>query len=135
MFTFDFRTVSFDPAFSSWLFTPIHGSELKSTRDCPKRARRIRLAVHLECCVTKTSTILRVATGAFFLQIFKSSCPSLHNPPMLERMNGRPGLSVRRRPEASLRGYDSAFIFLVFLKMSSLVVSPSWWKAGRVTSR
>ena len=99
---------------SSELLLVVHGLALKSTNDCPKRALRTLLAVHFECCVTKTSIIRSVAAISFFLQIFKNSWPSLHNPPMLERMKGMQQLSVRRRPEASLWGYDFAFTSLAF---------------------
>ena len=40
----------------------------KSTRDCPKRPRRIRLAVHFACCVTRTSSKCAVAPLLRFLQ-------------------------------------------------------------------
>ena len=81
----------------------------KSTRDCPKSPRRMRRAVHLACCVASTSSKRRVPLLLRFLQRRKKSCPSLQRPPMLVKINGTQKFSLIKRPDASLRGYASAF--------------------------
>lgn len=43
------------------ILTQVQLEPEKSTSDCPKRARRILLAVHFACCVTRTSSRRRVA--------------------------------------------------------------------------
>ena len=76
----------------------------KLIRHCPKRALWTRLAVRLECWVTRTSCIWSALVGLRFLQMRKNSWPSLHKPPMVERMNGRQLLILRSLPCRSLWG-------------------------------
>ena len=103
--------VSWDllPYADSWSWILDQLSDEKSTRDCPKRPRRIRLAVHFACCVTRTSSKCRVAPLLRFLQRRRNSCPSSQSPPMLVRMKGRQKLSLSKRPAESFRGYAFAF--------------------------
>lgn len=87
----------------------------KSTSDCPKSARRIRLAVHFACCVTRTSSKRRVALLFRFLQRSKTKHGwSRQRPPMLVKMKGTQKFSLRRRPDESFRGYAAFFLFSQF---------------------
>ena len=121
----------------------------KSTRDCPKRPRRNRLAVHFACCVTKTSSMCRVAALLRSLQSLKKSWPSSQRPPVLVRMKGRQKFSFCKRPAESFRGYALSKILqkiAVFQRFSSnfgsmlikisqnfAEYSEEWWEIHKIT--
>ena len=77
---------------------------LKFIRLCPKRALCTRLAVHFECCVTRTSCMWSALVELRVLQIRKNSCPSAQRPPIVDKINGIQLLELRSLPAGSLRG-------------------------------
>ena len=77
----------------------------KFMRHCPNKDRWRRLAVHLECWVTKTSIMCSACVGLRFLQMRRNWWPSAQRPPMVDRIKGRQLLVFRSLPSTSLRGY------------------------------
>ena len=76
-----------------WFEKGVHESTPKSIDDSPKSARWIRGAVHLECCVTRTSTCSKSSTFAEFLS---SSTLKVET---MESLNGRENMKKRKNKE------------------------------------